>query len=266
MELNKKLRSKIEKYIYYEDENVLLLHGNSFEILPMFDNIVFELVLTDPPYDFGNRILGGGFYKSGVKGGRKYLKKLKKLNSVKFNPKLFLDMFKYRQGVFFCNKKLLPEYIKHVLKRKMSYDIHFMWKENPIPAKSNHFMSDVEYIVFIKFKKAYFNQHNSIEDYKKVFRTVSKANNLHPAEKPVAVMEKYVRVLCPEGEIVFDPFIGSGATAIASVCNGRKCIGIEKDKKYLDITIQRLQTVTNSFLSIGKSKKGWRPTKSMFGA
>jgi DNA modification methylase len=62
----------------------------------------------------------------------------------------------------------------------------------------------------------------------------------HPTEKPVQLMELFVRSSSNEGEIVLDPFMGSGTTGMACLQLNRKFIGIEKEQKWYVIAKQRL--------------------------
>ena len=55
---------------------------------------------------------------------------------------------------------------------------------------------------------------------------------VHPNEKPVELMVSLVNSLCPDGGVVLDPFMGSGATARACVRTGHNFIGFELDEKY----------------------------------
>ncbi len=63
----------------------------------------------------------------------------------------------------------------------------------------------------------------------------------HMTIKPVALIEKLIDVFTTEGQIVLDPFLGSGTTAIASKKQNRKFIGFEIEKKYFNISIERLK-------------------------
>ena len=58
----------------------------------------------------------------------------------------------------------------------------------------------------------------------------------HPTQKPEALLERIVLASTKKGDLVLDPFNGSGTTAVAAYKNDRKYIGIELDKKYLNIT------------------------------
>jgi site-specific DNA-methyltransferase (adenine-specific) len=63
----------------------------------------------------------------------------------------------------------------------------------------------------------------------------------HPNEKPVDLMEQLITSYAKEGEVVLDPFMGSGTTAIACINTGRNFIGFEIDKHYCDIANERIQ-------------------------
>lgn len=66
--------------------------------------------------------------------------------------------------------------------------------------------------------------------------------NTHPAQYPVALAEWLIRLLVPEGGTVFDPFMGSGTTAIAAMNTGRNFYGTEKEQEYIDIATKRINT------------------------
>jgi len=72
---------------------------------------------------------------------------------------------------------------------------------------------------------------------------------IHPCQFPTELIERLVLALTNKGDWVFDPFIGVGTTAIAAVIHGRKAMGAEIVKKYIDIAKQRL-----NLLSTGKLK------------
>ena len=64
---------------------------------------------------------------------------------------------------------------------------------------------------------------------------------VHPTEKPVALLEPLIEASTDPGEIVFDPFLGSGTTAVAAVNTGRRWIGIERDADYYEIARKRIE-------------------------
>lgn len=61
----------------------------------------------------------------------------------------------------------------------------------------------------------------------------------HPTQKPLSVLERILQASTNEGDLVLDPFNGSGTTGIACKMMNRKYIGIDTDQSYLDLTINR---------------------------
>ena len=68
-----------------------------------------------------------------------------------------------------------------------------------------------------------------------------KLHGKHPTQKPLKLLERILLASTNEGDIVLDPFNGSGSTGVAALRFGRKYIGIEISQEYLDLTISRLQ-------------------------
>ena len=65
----------------------------------------------------------------------------------------------------------------------------------------------------------------------------------HPTQKPLELLNRIVLASTKKGNLIIDPFSGSGTTGIAAVNNGRKYIGIEFEKKYLDVSIKRIKNL-----------------------
>jgi site-specific DNA-methyltransferase (adenine-specific) len=56
----------------------------------------------------------------------------------------------------------------------------------------------------------------------------------HPTQKPLALLDRIVRLTSKPGDLVVDPFCGSATTGVAAIQNGRKFIGIDQEAEYLD--------------------------------
>ena len=67
-----------------------------------------------------------------------------------------------------------------------------------------------------------------------------KERGLHPTQKPLLLMEWLVKTYTNEGDLVIDPFMGSGSTGVACVRLGRKFLGIEKDEEYFKTAVERI--------------------------
>ena len=77
----------------------------------------------------------------------------------------------------------------------------------------------------------------------RVPRSIQKFNTevgLHPTQKPVALLEYLVKTYTQEGETVLDFTMGSGSTAIACLNTNRKFVGVELDKQYFNIAVNRI--------------------------
>ncbi|MBQ7738950.1 MAG: site-specific DNA-methyltransferase [Desulfovibrionaceae bacterium] len=64
---------------------------------------------------------------------------------------------------------------------------------------------------------------------------------LHPAQKPLLLLEALIELTTKEGQIVFDPFCGSGSTLVAAKLLGRQFLGIENNEHYVKIAKERLE-------------------------
>ena len=62
----------------------------------------------------------------------------------------------------------------------------------------------------------------------------------HPTEKPVELMQHLVESSSLRGEVILDPFAGSGSTGVAAVLTGRRCILVERDPAYAALCVERL--------------------------
>jgi len=69
---------------------------------------------------------------------------------------------------------------------------------------------------------------------------VASRKAIHPTEKPVPLLEKFVEMSTQPGDVVFDPFSGSGSTAVACQNTGRIGVGTELDVDHYERSLQRL--------------------------
>ena len=83
---------------------------------------------------------------------------------------------------------------------------------------------------------------DSILDFPQIWR---RQDQLHPTQKPVALLEYLIKTYTNEGETVLDFTAGSFTTGVAAVNTNRKFIGIELDKGYFDIGVDRIKETMN---------------------
>jgi len=63
----------------------------------------------------------------------------------------------------------------------------------------------------------------------------------HPTQKPLKLIQQVVLTASNKGDLIFDPFMGSGTTAVVAEALGRKWIGIERDEKYVGLAENRIR-------------------------
>ena len=70
------------------------------------------------------------------------------------------------------------------------------------------------------------------------------ASGLHPTQKPVALIRRMVEYHTLPGEIVYEPFSGSGTCFVACELSGRRCFGLELAPAYCDVVVTRWERLT----------------------
>jgi site-specific DNA-methyltransferase (adenine-specific) len=70
---------------------------------------------------------------------------------------------------------------------------------------------------------------------------VPRVDGEHPTQKPLRLVADWMRLFSDEGEIVLDPFCGSGTTGIACARMRRKFIGIERERRWFDLACRRVE-------------------------
>lgn len=68
----------------------------------------------------------------------------------------------------------------------------------------------------------------------------------HPTQKPLALLTRIIEASTKEGDVVFDPFMGSGTTGVAALKLGRNFVGVDNTKEYCDLAKKRCDDVLNS--------------------
>lgn len=101
----------------------------------------------------------------------------------------------------------------------------------------------------------YGNQHDYISEFRNYPKDVLEYGpdpiKLHPTQKPLELMRYMVRTYSNPGDIVLDPFMGSGTTAVACAMERRNFIGFEIDENYFNSANKRLQDLTGPFKLYG---------------
>jgi site-specific DNA-methyltransferase (adenine-specific) len=216
---------------YYQDSAVVIYNCDNREILPLLPKV--DLVLTDPPYSM-KHMYGGGFASA-----RAFYREGKLDGMVDFKLEDYAEQLRHltNQIVAFHSRDLIIPYAIFCMAKFGNYDLHIWYKRNAIPFTNNTWKSDIEYITLGWSEKHH--QKVSQEQKSKVYSSGIMTEDLHPAQKPVALIDKYINVLCLQDDLILDPFLGSGTTCYCAKKLGRLSIGIEISEAYCEIAARR---------------------------
>ena len=206
---------------YYEHGGVTIYHGDCAEILPF---IRADIVLTDPPY--------GMDYQSNWR-----REKHKKIKGDEALPKeLVLRAIERADAAayVFCRWDNLADMPppKSVI----------AW------VKNNWTSGDLEHEHGRQWEACCFYampKHQFIKRPSDVIIEPRTDNNRHPTEKPEQLMRKLIAANV--GDVVLDPFMGSGTTLRAAKDLGRKAIGVEIEERYCEVAAKRLSQEVFTF-------------------
>jgi DNA modification methylase len=202
-----------------------------------------ELVFTDPPYRMDAT---GGSSQPVGRAAAKLGESIKHL--CEFDPVAFLDVLptlfaKGKMNAYiFCNKDLVPDYLKWSVESGYTFNILIWKKPNAIPL-GGQWRPDVEYLLVFR-KSAIWNNAITGVSYSKVLEHKRENSTPHPTMKPVALIENQVLIASNAGSVVVDLFGGSGSTLIACEKHGRDARLMELDPKYCDVIVKRWQDFT----------------------
>jgi len=114
------------------------------------------------------------------------------------------------------------------------------------PTRNRWYMKNQEYTMFFwKGRATTIRAAGSKQDF---YCPRPKGLKWHPTPKPVPLMAHYIRNSSDKGDLVLDPFMGTGATMLAAAAYGRRAIGIELDAEYFEQTCSRISDAYDSGL------------------
>lgn len=231
--------------------NIKLIHGDCFVEMQNIPDGSIDLIITDPPYLIP-AINGGGSINKNREFNKILETSLRQTQDITLGYDIdsFAKEVERLQGgginaYFWCNKAQIPQYFKTYVERLgCKFDILCFHKSNPIPTYSNKYLSDTEYcLYFHKGKGKTFPQsyNDAFTYWIEPLNQKDKEKYGHPTIKPLKIIDRLVRNSSKEGDTILDCFLGSGTTAVASLINKRKCIGIELNDKYFAIAEERIK-------------------------
>lgn len=269
VEVPKKKRDQRESALkpYFKDKGFSLIHGDSMKVLDALQEDSFDMIFADPPYHLSNNgfTVHAGKRVSVNKGAwdvsngieEDYGFHLKWIEACKrvLKPGGTLWISGTYHSIFACGFAL------QVSGYKILNDIAW-YKPNASPNLSGrYFTASHETLIWARkgaltkhtfnyqeMKNGDWHETDSLKNPGKQMRSVwalgtpkmaEKKFGKHPTQKPMDLLNRVIAAGSNKGDLVLDPFTGSSTTGLAAVQHGRKFIGIDTEKKYLDLSIKR---------------------------
>lgn len=224
--------------------NVELYWGDCLKIMDglIADGVKVDAVITDPPYELENH---GGTKSPMAKRAAKVRDEIEFIAKGFDYENVFEKMLKLCKTpnlILFCSNNQISKIMSFFENKKLSTTLLTWKKTNPSPLCNGKHVSDLEYVVYVRGKRAPWNNNAplSIKYKEKTYPFVSPKERCHPTEKPVKLMEEYILLHTLENQTVLDPFMGSGTTGVACKRLNRDFIGIELDVNYYMIARERI--------------------------
>ncbi len=225
--------------------SVELMCGDCLELMESIPTESVDLVLTDPPYRMNHTT--GGTKSIGMNG--KWQGRIKAGNTVmgfdydiKFSswlPEVFRVLKNSGHCYIFCNDKNVQELLNEATAAGFRESNILVWiKNNACP--NRYYMKNCEFVIFL-YKGNAKPIRNMGDKAAMNCNNINGKGKHHPTEKPVELLECFIANSSDNGEIVLDPFMGSGSTGVACINTNRKFIGMELDPQYFEIAKKRIE-------------------------
>jgi len=276
LKTNPKLRliKKIAGEPYYEAPNVLLYKMDCLEFMRKIKSPLIDLTVTSPPYNIGKEYEKVTNIEEYIHWSQIWMEEVYKIT--KKNGSFWLNL-----GYFKVPAKGYAVPIPYLLwnKNRFYFLQEIVWHYGAGNAARRVFSPRNEkFLWFVKNGHDYTFNLDDIRDKEVKYPKQKKNGKLkvnpngknptnvwsiakvtsgranhertpHPAQSPLAVIDRIIKACSTRDDIVFDPFLGSGTIALSAIMNDRCAIGCEIKPNYLDIAIGRIE----KYLSTVKS-------------
>ena len=217
-----------------------LLNGDCLELIKQIPDSSIDLIVTDPPYKC-------------IAGGKPHVDKNQPSGILAKNDgKIFThndigaedyfgELYRVLKDGTHCYIMTNTLNIENFLTtaREVGFGLHniLVWKKNNC-TPNRWYMKNCEYILFLRKGKAKRINNVSTKQIIEVDNIIGCKS--HPTEKPVELMKILVENSSNAGDLVFDPFMGSGSCGVAAIGADRNFIGFELDEEYFNIAEGRI--------------------------
>jgi site-specific DNA-methyltransferase (adenine-specific) len=241
---------KISKGTIYKVGNHIIGCGDSLDsvfVAKVIGSNTIRTILTDPPYGVAYVENKQGMCKLGVNDNKVIANDhIQTENEYTEFTRRYLDAAKpflapYNTCYIFNADPMFPALRNGMRLAGFYYGQMLLWVKNQPVMSRKDYLSVYELIAY-----GWFGKHKLEQSKTKniIYHPKPTKSKLHPTQKPPGLLRKIIPDTTKVGDVIYDPFLGSGSTAVACEHLGRRCIGIELDEEYVSIILSRLEKLT----------------------
>lgn len=244
-----------------------IYNGDFFEIIPLMSSNFVDLLFIDPPYNISKKYNKNNFLaKSQIEYGRWFTNVIK----------LLKPLLRSTASIYVCSDWKTSVIIAPILEEHFTIQNRITWERGKGRGAKNNWKNNMEDIWFCTQSNNYYFDVNSVKLRKKVIAPYRdnampkdwylendkpyrhtcppniwtditipfwsmKENTDHPTQKPEKLLAKIILASSKCGNLILDPFLGSGTTAVVASKLGRKYIAIERELEYCCWALKRLE-------------------------
>ncbi|WP_373197345.1 DNA-methyltransferase [Streptococcus sanguinis] len=242
--------------------DIKLINADCSKALKEIQTDSVDLILTDPPYNLGlfmkNRDtnlhkMRDNFFGAAGWDDMNYADWLESMDN------FFEESARISKSgasmIMFMSLIKVETIMKLATKHGFYYKTTGIWhKTNPMPRNMNlHFVNSTEAWLYFTYKSRTGTFNNDSRLYHDFIETSLVTKNekrfgKHPTQKPIQLISHFVELLTNKGDLIVDPFMGSGTTGVVAKSMARDFIGIELDKNYFEISKKRIEDLKENEL------------------
>lgn len=227
--------------------NNQIICGNCLEVMPQFPAKSIDAIITDVPYNLGDANPSKIKFKDREDMNKASVEEWNKnFDCISFLPESRRILKEKGNIVIYCSHRNFGDYFGWL---NSNFDRTFfgVWhKTNPVPqVRKVSFLSACELFVCAWDVPHKFNFKTQNEMHNFIESPICQGNERlgHTAQKPLKAMIPLIEATTDKGDLVLDPFCGSGTTCEAAKRLGRKFIGIDLNSDYCEMARKRLSQV-----------------------
>lgn len=257
----------VKKFLMLEDFKDIVINADLFDVIDEIPYKFYNLVIIDPPYNLSKNFAGNKFNAMKEDDYVEYLKS--------WFPKI-VDKMKDNASLYMCGDWKCISEMKEVISQHLTVMNRITWQREKGRGASKNWKNGMEDILFaVKNPKDYYFDVESVKMKRRVlapykvdgvakdwddsdegkFRMTYPSNfwdditvpfwsmpenTDHPTQKPEKLIAKLILASSKKDDVVFDPFLGSGTTAVVAKKLGRRFTGIEQSEEYCLYSQKRL--------------------------